>query len=193
MNANEVKQYVKQHKIIPAVEAAINKAVEEAASDPVTRVGVLLSSKSAAASLGGEPDKLVLPKDDDDAFMSLSVAEKVLAYNDANRTVAILCNHQKTVSAAQTEGLQVRTRRGRARGGGGGGGGVYEKERASHVAPHACIISPSRALLADFRDLRAQALEERLELFKRQKKELGVIVSFWRREDPLRSGKLLGD
>lgn len=37
----------------------------------------------------------------------LSVAEKVLAYNDANRTVAILCNHQKTVSNAQVEGLQI--------------------------------------------------------------------------------------
>lgn len=27
-----------------------------------------------------------------------SVAEKIAAYNDANRDVAILCNHQKTVA-----------------------------------------------------------------------------------------------
>lgn len=31
----------------------------------------------------------------------LTVAEKVIRYNDANREVAILCNHQKTVSNAQ--------------------------------------------------------------------------------------------
>uniref|UniRef100_A0A7S1TRD4 DNA topoisomerase 1 n=1 Tax=Phaeomonas parva TaxID=124430 RepID=A0A7S1TRD4_9STRA len=33
--------------------------------------------------------------------------EKVVAYNEANRKVAILCNHQKTVSAAQQEGLDA--------------------------------------------------------------------------------------
>jgi len=30
-----------------------------------------------------------------------TVAEKVKEYNDANRTVAILCNHQRSVSKAQ--------------------------------------------------------------------------------------------
>jgi DNA topoisomerase-1 len=34
------------------------------------------------------------------ALAGLSVAEKVARYNTANRQVAILCNHQKTVSKA---------------------------------------------------------------------------------------------
>ena len=36
-----------------------------------------------------------------------SVAEKVMLYNDANRLVAILCNHQKTVSKAQETQLEA--------------------------------------------------------------------------------------
>lgn len=32
-----------------------------------------------------------------------SIAEKIAAYNDANRDVAILCNHQKTVSKGFAE------------------------------------------------------------------------------------------
>jgi len=38
---------------------------------------------------------------DSGKLVGLSVAEKVTLYNDANRLVAILCNHQKTVSKAQ--------------------------------------------------------------------------------------------
>ena len=40
-----------------------------------------------------------LPNADD--LEGLTVQEKVMRYNDANREVAILCNHQKTVSNAQ--------------------------------------------------------------------------------------------
>ncbi|CBJ32924.1 conserved unknown protein [Ectocarpus siliculosus] len=40
------------------------------------------------------------------ALAGLSVAEKVALYNLANREVAILCNHQRTVSSAQKEGLE---------------------------------------------------------------------------------------
>ncbi|CAB1104174.1 unnamed protein product [Ectocarpus sp. CCAP 1310/34] len=40
------------------------------------------------------------------ALAGLSVAEKVAQYNLANREVAILCNHQRTVSSAQKEGLE---------------------------------------------------------------------------------------
>ena len=35
----------------------------------------------------------------------LTFAQKVLKYNEANKKVAILCNHQKTVSKAQEDGL----------------------------------------------------------------------------------------
>jgi len=38
---------------------------------------------------------------DAEKLEGLSIAEKVTLYNDANRLVAILCNHQKTVSKAQ--------------------------------------------------------------------------------------------
>ncbi len=37
----------------------------------------------------------------------MTVAEKVIKYNDANREVAILCNHQKTVSKAQETQLEA--------------------------------------------------------------------------------------
>ena len=37
----------------------------------------------------------------------LTEAERVTHYNDANREVAILCNHQKTVSKAQQAGLDA--------------------------------------------------------------------------------------
>lgn len=37
---------------------------------------------------------------DADALRGLSIQDKVLQYNAANRQVAILCNHQKTVSKA---------------------------------------------------------------------------------------------
>ena len=40
------------------------------------------------------------------AWASLTAAEKVIEYNSANREVAILCNHQKSVSKAQEEGLE---------------------------------------------------------------------------------------
>lgn len=36
-----------------------------------------------------------------------SVGDKLVAYNEANRTVAILCNHQRTVSAAAATGLEA--------------------------------------------------------------------------------------
>jgi len=35
----------------------------------------------------------------------LGTEKKVLMYNEANKKVAILCNHQRTVSAATEEGL----------------------------------------------------------------------------------------
>ena len=44
-----------------------------------------------------------LPLPDD--VMGMDDAEKVKAYNDANRTVAILCNHQRSVSIAAEAGL----------------------------------------------------------------------------------------
>ncbi|CAM9511012.1 unnamed protein product, partial [Ectocarpus fasciculatus] len=42
----------------------------------------------------------------EEVLAGLSVAEKVAQYNGANRDVAILCNHQRTVSSAQKEGLE---------------------------------------------------------------------------------------
>ncbi|CAM9151439.1 unnamed protein product [Pylaiella littoralis] len=42
----------------------------------------------------------------EDVLSGLSLAEKVAQYNGANREVAILCNHQRTVSSAQKEGLE---------------------------------------------------------------------------------------
>eukprot|EP00978_Attheya_sp_CCMP212_P014180 scaffold36077_cov51-Attheya_sp.AAC.2 len=41
------------------------------------------------------------------SFHSLTPAEKVVEYNNANRDVAILCNHQRTVSKAQTTQLET--------------------------------------------------------------------------------------
>jgi DNA topoisomerase-1 len=41
------------------------------------------------------------------SFHSLTPAEKVVEYNNANREVAILCNHQKSVSKAQTTQLET--------------------------------------------------------------------------------------
>lgn len=41
------------------------------------------------------------------SWASLTAAEKVVQYNDANREVAILCNHQKSVSKAQETQLEV--------------------------------------------------------------------------------------
>ena len=43
----------------------------------------------------------------DEELKDKSVAEKVMLYNDANRLVAILCNHQKTVSKAQETQLEA--------------------------------------------------------------------------------------
>lgn len=42
----------------------------------------------------------------DDELRGKTVQEKVTLYNDANRLVAILCNHQKTVSKAQENQLE---------------------------------------------------------------------------------------
>ena len=36
-----------------------------------------------------------------------SIGDKLIAYNEANRIVAILCNHQRTVSAAAATGLEA--------------------------------------------------------------------------------------
>merc|ERR1712032_1641291 len=41
------------------------------------------------------------------SFHSLTPAEKVVEYNNANRQVAILCNHQRSVSKAQETQLGV--------------------------------------------------------------------------------------
>ena len=41
------------------------------------------------------------------AWKSLTVSQKVTNYNDANRIVAILCNHQRSVSKAQETQLDV--------------------------------------------------------------------------------------
>jgi len=43
---------------------------------------------------------------DEEQLEGMSVADKVVAYNAANRKVAILCNHQKTVSKGAIEGLE---------------------------------------------------------------------------------------
>eukprot|EP00903_Cladosiphon_okamuranus_P018162 g16712.t1 len=50
-------------------------------------------------------DTLQIKLPGEEALAGLSVAEKVALYNGANRDVAILCNHQRTVSSAQKEGL----------------------------------------------------------------------------------------
>eukprot|EP00494_Astrolonche_serrata_P004601 UN04615 len=39
-------------------------------------------------------------------YLGVSDQEKLISYNDANREVAVLCNHQKTVSRAQEESLE---------------------------------------------------------------------------------------
>jgi len=44
--------------------------------------------------------------EDSPAWRNLSVAEKVVEYNNANRQVAILCNHQRSVSKAQETQLE---------------------------------------------------------------------------------------
>ena len=36
-----------------------------------------------------------------------AIGDKLVAYNEANRSVAILCNHQRTVSAAAATGLEA--------------------------------------------------------------------------------------
>lgn len=41
------------------------------------------------------------------SFANLTPAEKVVEYNNANREVAILCNHQRSVSKAQENQLEV--------------------------------------------------------------------------------------
>lgn len=45
-------------------------------------------------------------KEDVASWAGLTVAEKVTEYNNANREVAILCNHQRSVSKAQTVQLE---------------------------------------------------------------------------------------
>jgi DNA topoisomerase-1 len=35
-----------------------------------------------------------------------TIAEKVKAYNDANRKVAILCNHKRTVTASHANAME---------------------------------------------------------------------------------------
>jgi DNA topoisomerase-1 len=40
-----------------------------------------------------------------------SVAEKVKAYNDANRRVAILCNHKRTVTASHANQMEKMSER----------------------------------------------------------------------------------
>jgi len=44
---------------------------------------------------------------DGEDLQDMSVADKVVEYNAANRKVAILCNHQKTVSKGAIEGLEA--------------------------------------------------------------------------------------
>ena len=46
------------------------------------------------------------PKSVTDFDLAPRIAEKVAAYNKANKQVAILCNHQKTVSKAAEAGLE---------------------------------------------------------------------------------------
>ena len=48
----------------------------------------------------------LLKKEESSSFQSLSPAEKVVEYNNANREVAILCNHQRSVSKAQETQLE---------------------------------------------------------------------------------------
>ena len=73
-----------------------------------------------------------LPQGED--LEGLSYPQKVLKYNEANKKVAILCNHQKTVSKAQEDGLA--------------------------------------------------ALADRLDLLKKQKKELGAILKALKEKNP---------
>lgn len=40
-----------------------------------------------------------------------TVAEKVKAYNDANRKVAILCNHKRTVNASHANQMEKMSER----------------------------------------------------------------------------------
>lgn len=46
-----------------------------------------------------------------DMEASGTVAEKVKAYNDANRKVAILCNHKRTVGAAHANQMEKMSER----------------------------------------------------------------------------------
>lgn len=46
-----------------------------------------------------------------DMKASGTVAEKVKAYNDANRKVAILCNHKRTVGAAHANQMEKMSER----------------------------------------------------------------------------------
>ena len=48
----------------------------------------------------------LLKTEESNCFHSKTPAEKVVAYNDANRQVAILCNHQRSVSKAQETQLE---------------------------------------------------------------------------------------
>lgn len=40
-----------------------------------------------------------------------NIAEKVKAYNDANRRVAILCNHKRTVAASHANQMEKMSER----------------------------------------------------------------------------------
>ena len=51
--------------------------------------------------------RLLLANATPEKMARLTEAERVTHYNDANREVAILCNHQKTVSKAQQAGLDA--------------------------------------------------------------------------------------
>uniref|UniRef100_A0A6U5F964 DNA topoisomerase 1 n=1 Tax=Corethron hystrix TaxID=216773 RepID=A0A6U5F964_9STRA len=52
-------------------------------------------------------DELAKTETELKGWKKLTPAEKVKEYNDANRTVAILCNHQKSVSKAQEATLEA--------------------------------------------------------------------------------------
>ena len=111
----------------------------------------------------------LLKKESAPGWASLTVAQKVTEYNAANRTVAILCNHQKTVSKAQEAGLQaledkVKTlvEQKKVRRGGGA-----EDDTAPELTNILVIPSKSSGFSLPPLPLRAQVLKKMLKIIQR--------------------------
>lgn len=71
-----------------------------------------------------------------------SVTEKVKAYNDANRTVAILCNHKRAITASHSAQMEK----------------LYD--RVSQPRPHNSIHNTYSPLVGKSNTIRALASQE---------------------------------